>query len=319
MLISFYSKFTRVLLLSCANVFVWFFIILTLQKHWKDSGSWYSTGHIHGPEGQIGHLDHQDVPWRDSSLVPRVLTKEEHELAIRLIQTVSEIFSQHDIQWVIYYGTLIGSFMCHDLLPWDDDLDALIDVKDIHKVIAMEDSGILRNAGLQYTVFRHIHKLSFMDQPLVGPWSWSWPSLDLIPYIKQGEIIQNLDPRNTKHRFSVPKGKFLPTHMRPLSMLWLPAPNNLYFMLSVTYQSSQGQMFKFTCVTAEYDHKLENFRMGRHQASCSKLIKDYPFVWRSGASNGTMTVETLRIDNKVLYNVTLKEQYYEASNSHLFL
>ena len=73
-------------------------------------------------------------PWLSAPQLPRALIKAEHDEAIQLLKDFSELLSELNMTFLMTHGTLLGSFMTHDILPWDDDLDAMISCSDLPKL-----------------------------------------------------------------------------------------------------------------------------------------------------------------------------------------
>jgi len=51
--------------------------------------------------------------WKTSSLLPRLITPCEHHVYIKLIKIFDEISQQNAIEYMIIYGTLLGSYRNH--------------------------------------------------------------------------------------------------------------------------------------------------------------------------------------------------------------
>ena len=67
---------------------------------------------------------------------------------VELLQSVSAILNEAGVEYIMCDGTLLGSFMCHGFLPWDDDADLMVNVNDMEKV-----NKVFRYAN---TFFRNI-------------------------------------------------------------------------------------------------------------------------------------------------------------------
>jgi hypothetical protein len=56
---------------------------------------------------------------------------------IKLYQCMSathEMFEKYDIWYVISFGTLLGAVRHRGIIPWDDDIDLLVNIKDMDKL-----------------------------------------------------------------------------------------------------------------------------------------------------------------------------------------
>ena len=64
-----------------------------------------------------------------------------------LVSDVSRLFESANITLVMSGGTLLGSYMFHDMIPWDDGMDLWIPYRDVHKV-----KKLFRNQTLRQTL-----------------------------------------------------------------------------------------------------------------------------------------------------------------------
>ena len=51
-----------------------------------------------------------------------------------LLQILSTFLVKAGVEFIMCDGTLLGSYVSHGFLPWDDDADMMVNIKDIHKV-----------------------------------------------------------------------------------------------------------------------------------------------------------------------------------------
>lgn len=58
--------------------------------------------------------------WKTSSLLPRLMTPCEHRLYINLLKRFDEVCRRHNVEYMISYGTLLGSYRNHGK-KCDDD------------------------------------------------------------------------------------------------------------------------------------------------------------------------------------------------------
>ena len=87
-------------------------------------------------------------------MLQRILNKSQHHDAMSVTEKMAAFFNKHNITWTVSFGTLLGSYMSHDILPWDDDLDAFVHIKDIPKLYQLFKDGTLRkeiNFGMTVT------------------------------------------------------------------------------------------------------------------------------------------------------------------------
>ena len=51
-----------------------------------------------------------------------------------LMQRFHEVCSEHDIKYSIFWGTLLGAVRHKGMIPWDDDLDVIVDRENFNKL-----------------------------------------------------------------------------------------------------------------------------------------------------------------------------------------
>ena len=54
------------------------------------------------------------------------MTDVERQLLWRTVGAVTSALERANVTYLMYGGTLLGSFRHHDLIPWDDDVDLLV-------------------------------------------------------------------------------------------------------------------------------------------------------------------------------------------------
>jgi len=68
------------------------------------------------------YLSHYDYKtWKNSQLLPRELSADEHKQLMDLVELTDMCFKKHHVEYMIADGSLIGSLRHWDLVPWDDD------------------------------------------------------------------------------------------------------------------------------------------------------------------------------------------------------
>lgn len=238
-----------------------------------------------------------------SSIVRRNLNETQREDLFRLLRSVQQLFTEMNAVWCVHYGSLLGAFLTHDILPWDDDMDILVQQEAVKRLPELQKSGILaKTYGLQHIYVHKMHKIFFKGGKVIGKYPWSWPFLDIMPFVQSNGLLKSID-RSRPHRFQVPESLVFPLQLRPFGVLWVPAPQNPWGLLSATYAHFRA----FKCQENEWNHVGENTRHSIQSAPCQDLQDDYPFVWRQQLSN--ITMETVWFDKNPLYTFV----YYRRS------
>ena len=246
-------------------------------------------------------LSKYDVPRLSHPGLPRIITAEEHKHIIKLLSEIDELFKDSGIPYTLTMGTLLGSYMCHDLLPWDDDLDLQTFVTDYERVLSL-----FKNTDRKYTHLTALDmkrsgqpskiKIYSKLDPKAGIYRWNWPFADISFLILNDSHVgfsENLG-------LYLPISDVMPFHLRPFGGKWFPSLHN------------PGKLFEkryghFNCESHFWDHKKEVGQKQR-QLDCKTLMSVYPFVKRTVMANGGIT-ENLMVNKTSIYSIWTDEPY----------
>lgn len=56
---------------------------------------------------------------------------------LELTTIIIEILENHQIEYTLFYGSLLGAVRHNGFIPWDDDIDIIVDARDIKKLRAV--------------------------------------------------------------------------------------------------------------------------------------------------------------------------------------
>ena len=240
------------------------------------------------------------VPRLDSVHLPRRTTKNEYDTLIRLLNLSLSVFEENGIDYTISAGGLVGAYVMHDLLPWDEDLDIMVHNNSKGKLIELFTDD--RHYGIQgyYApqIPGKILKLFFNSSNSAGKCRWKWPFIDVEFYVEENDQIKLTE--RWDRNVSWPRDSYYPTHRRPFGPLWINVPSDPIKYLRAHYPKP------FTCHGHFWDHKNE---LGQRvlTADCELLKTHYPFVERSPFAN--ITKETLVLNGTAYYSVYIDEPF----------
>lgn len=226
---------------------------------------------------------------------PLGLTAEEREVTLALLQTFAQVCAVFKIPFFLYGGSLVGSLRHHDIIPWDDDIDVMLN---------SEDRDVLRHAMRYSPENVQLHspeherwKLYWTNGRPIRNKEYRWPYIDIFFFAEnQSHIYDEQDVY--RKEFNFPKAHVFPLCLRPFAGRMLPVPYNSLAVAGRNYNLSM-------CHSLEISHKLEVTLFQRYIVPCSQLRNLYPFVHRS-FWNGYLH-EKLVYRGRIVHTVVIPE------------
>ena len=273
-----------------------------------------------------------EIPSHNVTHFPRVLNNTQYNHLINLLERVDRFFTDYNITWTLCFGTLLGSYMSHNLLPWDDDLDICIYHGDVKKTCQLYNHGAMKKYNLGLYIYQlscqdstgeifttnltTIHKCDSLKMKLYdslstegsSKYEWSWPFVDVLSFDFNSTFgwINNMDPNIRSSNHMVTHDKFFPLHNRPFGRLFLPSPASPRDVLASRYtEGDYGE--NFSCKTSFWNHIKAHGRAVK-MVECKTLAEYYPFVHREQLNNGKV-LETLCIGSTGYYSFMVTEHF----------
>lgn len=269
-----------------------------------------------------------NVPFLSSPLLPRILTLEKTTASVNFLNNVSRFFDDYNFEYIMCFGTLLGSYVSHSMLAWDDDIDMIMHVKDTRLMMELAE----RNVADSYSIvvlkqcnakndtdgkcMEGKFKLFWKDSPWParGTMAWKMPFVDVTTYNSNSTHVWLLDHKP----WIFPHSVFYPIQKRPFSGLMLPSPKEPYaFFISHYWNYRLAGIHQFKCALPQWDHWIQHGRLVRMTVGCQNLTSAYPFVQRTVLSDGQVK-ENLMIDNKVYYSFVTNETFKPIWQHHIY-
>ena len=279
------------------------------------------------------------------SHLPRIISQDTKQALIQLLEEFVELLEAHNISYFMSQGMLLGSFFFHDLIPWDDDIDLFIDIRDInalraifrrsdfrklygvhsfHDPVNMYSADMLRyvipmsntrscikttttlDTSPDYVCYQQ-GKIYKLSSPQAGVHDWRYPFVDFMFYRVTDTHMYNHELWSLNGRIEIPLNDFYPFHLRPYNRLWIPAPKNAVRYLRAKFKT-------FRCYQSGYSHQHEQhaFSYLPYQVPCEDLYECYAHVRRRPATNTEVKAVDGDVSEYVVEELRLGERILQS-------
>lgn len=228
----------------------------------------------------------------------QTMTDTEYQHYMEIFKVFKETCEKFGVQYMLYGGTLIGAYRHHGIIPWDDDLDVL--VNGCHRNLLY--NGLSNIPGFTLT-FSKDQPWKFHNKiPILmlnenhGGHSLGWPYIDIFFFDENETHIWDTF---TTQRYPETLGLFcyLKSLVFPLVVSAfegfndLPVPKCTRKVLEQSYDITM-------CVTSAYSHKLERRAIKESTTlPCKRLYPYLLFVFRHHDNI------ILKHGNKIVYEI----------------
>lgn len=177
---------------------------------------------------------------------------EHKKIAIDLLKKVVDVLNDFRVNHFLISGTLLGYVRHQELIPWDDDIDLIVE----SNLLDVLPDVVKKYPNLTFMCQNKIVKVCFKDQGveiLEDQYKWklpdekyNWPFVDLFTYeLKQKQMFFFNKNWETNKFFNAKKINFLGIETF--------VPNDPDYFLKINY----GPRYMVELKSSSYSHKLE--------------------------------------------------------------
>jgi len=231
-----------------------------------------------------------DSPFSDDDLRSLHLT----------LSAVLEELNRLNITYFMVSGTLLGSYRHHGRIPWDDDVDLMVNSS--HKELVWRTlSALFPDYGL------------FLSGDFDSPFHWKvyprqhgrpvplkpfrWPFVDLLFFRENLTHVWNESPWFGRERWR--RSAVFPLRRRPFDAFQIPAPCDVESVLGENFDAS-------VCISRDWTHVYDLPMWGLSATvHCSSLADRHPMVMRHPGRDVRLVKESLVLANRTLRSVLL--------------
>jgi len=215
------------------------------------------------------------------------------------LATVLNELSRLNVTYFMNGGTLLGSYRHHGRIPWDDDVDLILNSSDKQLIWRLmtalkPDYGLFLRRYV-WKVYPRRHGRTVPLKP------FRWPLVDLFFFVVNETHLWNEMPWWQHECW--PRSTVFPLRPRPFGGFHIPAPCDVESALAVLYDTN-------VCVSCSKSHAYDLSMPWRPvTVPCFTLAHRHPMVVRrstaSNAGRHREVAESLMLGNRTLYTTIL--------------
>ncbi|CAL1541080.1 unnamed protein product [Lymnaea stagnalis] len=229
-----------------------------------------------------------------------MMSEYERAVAMFTVDVFIRACETANLTYFLISGSLLGSRRHHGMIPWDDDIDIIVNGSEWRKV-----RDVLANIqGFELFSPGKVQWKFFMSALPQGNRPFKWPNIDLFFFNEDETHIWALT-WGAKSSLCSKKSDVFPLKRRKFELWNMPVPRASRSLVAAEFGD-----YRSNCVTASYVHKTNVAYSSSSlvEVSCRNLHEVFPFVFQETGDQG-IVIEVLRLAGKPLDNISLSEDF----------
>ncbi|XP_064630550.1 uncharacterized protein RP689-like [Lineus longissimus] len=233
------------------------------------------------------------------------MTDHERKVLQDIFHRFYEVANKHNVTYFLHYGSLLGSWRHHGMIPWDDDMDVAVHIRDRGRIMQIFDPA----DNADYIAFdtgdpsRGLKFYSNQHSVMIPQKVWKWPFLDISFYDDNQTHIWDTYGPDSHRKFL--KNEVFPLRKRPFEGVMVNCPRNPLYVIRKLFGDEN------VCAASKTNHMHELRHPEVVRVDCHELRDRLEFVERHDV-NGKI-YEKYQSGVKLIYedNHVLRQHHYE--------